>query len=74
MVYMNPMSTAPLDGTYIILFGNSGYSTTPYRCAVCRYDPRYRPLDSWVTHSNDLFSDGGGSPIGWIEIPKQQFS
>ena len=71
---MNPMDTAPKEGTYIILFGDSGYSTTPYRCSVCRYDDKYRPLQPWVTHSNDSFEDGGDAPIGWLELPTKKIS
>jgi hypothetical protein len=67
---MNHMDDAPRNGEYIILFGNSGYMTTPYRCQMCRYDAEYRPLQPWVTHSNDSFLDGGGEPIGWLPAPK----
>ncbi len=66
---LRPMSSAPKDGTYIILFGDSGYTTTPLRCQVCHYDPEYRPLDPWQTFSNDSFEDSGTPPIGWIELP-----
>jgi len=66
-----PMSTAPLDGTYILLFGNSGYVTAPLRCEVCHYDPEYRPKNPWQTHSNDAFSDGGGGDlVGWLPLPE----
>ncbi len=66
---LNSMDTAPKDGTYIILFGESGYSTTPYRCEVCKYDAAYRPLQPWVTFSNDSFLDGGGKIVGWLPHP-----
>lgn len=64
------MDSAPKDGTYILLFGDSGYTTTPYRCEVCRYDAEYRPLQPWVNHANDSFLDGGDEPIGWMPLPK----
>lgn len=70
MVNMRPMSTAPKDGTYIILFAPSGYITTDYRAEICRYYPEYHPLEPWVNHSNDSFRDGGDAPIGWIPIPR----
>lgn len=62
------MNSAPKDGTYILLFGDSGYTTTPYRCEVCRYDAEYRPLQPWVNHANDSFLDGGGEPVGWMPL------
>ena len=70
MQQLLPMSSDPIDGTYILLFGESGYVTTPFRCTVCRYDAEYRPLQPWVSHSNDSFLDDGGPPIGWLPLPK----
>lgn len=67
---MFSIETAPKDGTYIILFGHSGYTTTPYRAEICHYDPEYRPLQPWVNHSNDSFLDGGDAPIGWLPLPE----
>ena len=66
---MKTMATAPRDERYIILFGDNGYSTTPLRCEMCRYDAQYRPLQPWVNHTNDSFEDSGGSPIDWINVP-----
>lgn len=60
------MKTVPKDGTYILLIGDSGYTTTPYRVEVCRYDAEYRPLQPWITYSNDSFLDSGDEPIGWL--------
>lgn len=69
MEQLRPIETAPKDGTFILLFGDSGYVTTPLRCAVCRYYPEYRPLSPWQTHSNDSFEDGGGPPLYWLPLP-----
>ena len=66
---LQPIETAPRDGTYILLFGKSGYTTTPLRCQVGHYDADYRPLNPWQTHSNDAFTDGGKEPIYWAPIP-----
>ena len=66
---LHPIETAPKDGRYVILFGPSGYTTTPLRCQICRYDAEYRPLQPWITHSNDSFLDGGDAPMYWSEIP-----
>lgn len=60
-----PIETAPRDGTYILLGGPSGYTTTPLRVEVCRYDAEYRPLQPWVNHANNSFMDGGEAPACW---------
>lgn len=65
----HPISTAPKDGTWIIIAGPSGYNTTPLRCEVGRWCPEYRPLNPWQTHSNDAFTDGGCAPTHWIPLP-----
>jgi len=69
IVGLHPIETAPKDGSYIILFGPSGYSTTPFRAAICHYDAEYRPLQPWVTHSNDSFEDGGAPATHWTVLP-----
>lgn len=69
---LQPIETAPRDGTYILLFGPSGYTTTPMRGAVGHYDPEYRPLNPWQTHSNDAFTDDGGEPTHWMPLPQKQ--
>ena len=65
-----PIETAPRDGTFILLAGPSGYSTTPLRVEVCRYLPEYRPLNPWQNHSNDSFTDGGEPPTHWAPLPE----
>lgn len=67
-----PIETAPKDGTYLLLAGNSGYITTPLRVEVGRYDAEYRPHSPWVTHSNDPFTDGGDPPLYWMPLPLLQ--
>ena len=67
---INPMSTAPKDGSFVLLFGDSGYVTTPLRCEVCRYAPSYRPRQPWVDYANDSFLDSGGPPVGWLPLPE----
>jgi hypothetical protein len=64
-----PIETAPKDGTWILLFGPSGYTTTPLRCEVCRWYPEYRPLNPWQNHSDEAFTDGGSEPTHWCQIP-----
>jgi hypothetical protein len=63
------VESAPKDGSYILLAGPSGYSTTPLRVEVGRYDAEYRPFNPWVTFSNDAFTDGGEPPTHWMPLP-----
>lgn len=65
-----PIATAPRDGTYVLLAGPSGYVTTPLRVEVCKHDAEYRPLNPWVTHSGDHFTDGGAEPTHWMPLPE----
>lgn len=67
---LQPISTAPRDGTYVLLFGDSGHSTAPFRCEVCRYDAAYRKLQPWLNHWNDSFEDCGAPATHWLPIPK----
>lgn len=67
---LQPISTAPRDGTYILLFGPSGMTTTPLRCEVCKYDADYRPRQPWVNHDNNSFLDGGEAPTHWLPLPE----
>jgi hypothetical protein len=63
---LQPIETAPRDGTYILLFGDSGYMGTPLRASVGHWDAEYRPRHPWQTHSNDAFEDNGGPPTHWM--------
>lgn len=69
---LKPIETAPKDGTWILLFGPSGYKTTPLRCEVGRWYPEARPHNPWQTHSNDAFNDGGDEPTHWMELPQKK--
>jgi hypothetical protein len=69
-VKLQPIETAPTDGTYILLFGPSGYIGTPLRCEVCRHNDKLRPHQPWVNHAGDSFTDGGESPTHWAPLPK----
>lgn len=70
---MYPMDVVPKDGTYVILFGPSGYVGTPHRAAVCRWDPKFRPRQPWVDYAGDSFLDGGEAPIGWWPLPSGMY-
>ena len=65
-----PISSAPRDGTYIILGGPSGYSTTPILAVVGHWDPEFRPRNPWVCWDSSVFSDySGGDPCCWRPLP-----
>jgi len=57
-----PMTTAPTNGTFILLLGDSGYTTTPFRIEVCRWNP---DKERWENHAGDSFNDSGDNPIAW---------
>ncbi len=65
---LQSISTAPRDGTWVLLFGPSGYTTTPFRAEVGRYYPSYRPLNPWRNHANNAFADGGPEPTHWMPL------
>ena len=71
---LQPIETAKKDGSWILLFGPSGYITTPLRAHVCqwvKFDP-YRRKDAlegfWRTTSGDWFTSDGGDPTHWMPL------
>lgn len=65
-IQLYPMSTAPVDGSYILLAGPSGYINTPLRFEAGRWcDDKSR----WVTHAGDDFTEGGPEPTHWYPLP-----
>ena len=67
---LRPIETAPKDGTYVLLFGDSGYIGTPLRCEVCKYDAEFRPKQPWVNHAGNSFLDGGAFARFWMPLPE----
>lgn len=61
------ISHAPRDGTFILLAGLSGYSTTPLRVEVGHWSAARQ---EWITHDNSPFTDGGAEPRYWLPLPK----
>jgi hypothetical protein len=63
-----PISTAPRDGSYMIIAGPSGYTTTPLRAEICRWGTTFR-VNRWINHANDDFTEGGEEPTLWMPLP-----
>jgi len=63
---LRPIETAPKDGTFILLFGDSGFMCTPLRCAVGRWS-QYK--QRWNVHTGDAFEDDGDEPTHWMPLP-----
>ena len=63
---IRPMKDAPQD-RFILLFGESGYGSTPLRCEVCQF---YSDWGGWRTYAGDYFGDTGNpEPVGWLPLP-----
>lgn len=64
---LRPMEDAPIEKReYVLLFGESGYITTPWRVEVCRFYHHY----GWLNHAGDRFTDSGSEPVGWLPLPE----
>lgn len=61
-----PIETAPKDGTFIYLLGDSGYISYPVRIRIGRWLEGFR--DHWLTIGDDAFEDDGGPPTHWRPI------
>lgn len=66
---LQPIETAPRNGTFMLLFGPSGYVSTPLRCHVGCWGTTYK-INRWLTHSGDDFTDDGEAPTHWTPLPK----
>lgn len=58
---------APRDGTFVLVAGSSGYTSTRLRVEVCRYDSEGR---GWRNHAHDWFTDGGPEATLWMPLPE----
>ncbi len=55
---------------WVILWGPSGYVTTPWRCEVGRRAPSdYKFAGRFVDHSGECFTDGGEDATHFSELP-----
>jgi len=61
---LQPIATAPRDGTYILVAGESGYTSTPLRYQACCWVE-----GTWRDHAHDHFTDGGSEPLYWMPLP-----
>jgi hypothetical protein len=66
---LQPISTAPRDGTFILVAGESGYTSTPLRYAVCRWVE-----GDWRDHAHDHFTDGGPEALYWMPLPSLRYA
>jgi hypothetical protein len=64
-----PIETAPKDGTWVLIAGESGYGGYPLRAEVARCLPLFRPRSPWCNHAGDAFTDGGPEPTHWMPLP-----
>ena len=53
----------------ILLAGDSGYTSIPFRVAVCRNTAVWAGDADWRDHAGDSFLDGGGEPTHWMPVP-----
>lgn len=68
-----PIATAPKDGTFVLLAGPSGYTSTPLRAAVgCWNDGGGYGAKAagWRDHAHDWFTEGGDEPTHWMPLPE----
>ncbi len=74
-----PISTAPRDGTFILILMDSGFTTTPYGVIIAQFVEGYKcdgDYDHrWRDHANDSVHDGFEKIIAWTEwnVPKIEF-
>ena len=66
-----PIATAPKDGTFVIVAGPSGYTSTEMRAEVCQFGSNdARNQGYWRNHAHDWFTDGGDEPTDWMPLPE----
>ncbi len=65
-----PIESAPRDGSWILLRGESGYVRRPFRVSVGCWNGEYRPHSPWQTSEACSFTDDGGPPTHWMPLPE----
>lgn len=65
VAFLQPIASAPKDGSYILVAGPSGYGSMPLRFEACKWSD-----GNWRNHGYDHYSDGGGEPVWWMPLPK----
>jgi len=65
---LQTMESAPLDGTFVLLFGDSGVERTNLTCQLCRF------INSrWKTVDGERFKNKEGTivePLYWFPMPE----
>jgi hypothetical protein len=64
-----PIETAPKDGAWILLRGESGYVNRPYRAHVGRWVTG-RDGGWWEESEDAYFTDDGDEPTHWMPLPE----
>jgi hypothetical protein len=66
------MQSAPRDGSWIIVFYESGPADSPLECEVLRFSTEL-PKPFWLDRYSDAcFSDGCAEMLGWLPIPVRE--
>lgn len=67
--FVRDMSTAPMDGTWVLLFARGDFSwgsDAPLYSEVCKY----HGTRGWVSGGHMSFAEGLTKPIGWCLLPE----
>ena len=55
----------PPHGAIVIVRRPSGYTRVPWEILTAKYDPEYRPLQSWVCIDGSNITESGSEPTHW---------
>jgi len=74
MCSWEPITTAPRDGSWILLRGVTGYINRPYRVCVGKWYPDYHAHSPWQESEGRDFTEYGDDdqPTHWMPLPKEE--